>query len=418
MESSIPAHEPLAVVRHEQGVAILQAAAGRWRYAVSPDGLRWTTRTLTGPEGPLWPVSVDGGSTPAPLCCADAEGRFVAVRAGEDRLTVEQSFGAIPGAEPWYEGAPHPADLALVRDESQGVWRGYFSARRKIGRDAERRGCVGAAASPDLRAWRLEPPIFSPNRFPHLFTPHVLAEGGRAALFYSTPESGEMRAIRFALAPHLDGPFERLEPDLLACDARRSLHTVALRGERLVFFGRHGANGASVSRPGQLAFHADGRPYVRFCDALLGLLGKTLFQTQAALASGETLVRLFPRYAGDFRLSLRVRSAGARALGAIFRTSMTGHDNVTVALDHAAGAVVARRGVNGRLLARVPRALHPDESYRLTIWVEGPFADIFVDDEWALTVEAEGRKSGGFGLTVTGGEAQFEEITVQTLAAE
>jgi hypothetical protein len=308
--------------------------------------------------------------------------------------------------------------MTILRDEAQPVYRAFFSARRTSGRDPERRGCVGSATSADLRSWSVEPPIFAPNLFSDMLAPRIFGDGGRYVLFYATPEQGGLLGLRFAIAPHLEGPYERLEPDLVACDARTAVHAVRLGAKRLVFFGRPEParpGGTAISRPGLLEFHADGRPYVRFYEGLLGLLGKTLFQTETTLTSGEMLVRVLPRYGTDFRLTLKARSLSAKAMAVLFRTTLTGYDNVALWLDFAAGAVLLRRGVSGRLLARVPRRLTMGEEHRVSLWVEGGFADVYLDDEWVLSCATEGRKSGGFGLATLGGEARFDAMTAQAI---
>jgi hypothetical protein len=414
------ADEAIAVAAHEKGVAIFRAASEGLAWETSPDGVRWRTESAAAGEktGPLRPICSAERSGAGQLLCADPEGRMMGVAAGDRRLSLNERFRPQFSAEPWYERLPEPEEMTVLRDEAQSVYRAFFSARRRSGRDPERRGCVGSATSPDLRRWSTEPPIFAPNLFSDLVAPRVLADAGRYVLFYATPEQGGLRGLRFAIAPRLEGPYERLEPDLVACDARTAMHVVQLGSRRLVFFGRAEPvrpGGAALSRPGLLEFRADGRPFVRFYDALLGLLGRTLFQTDEALDSGEILVRVLPRYGTDFRLTLKARSAGARALAVLFRTTMTGHDNVSLWLDFAAGALLLRRGVRGRLLARAPHPLRAGEEHRVSLWVEGGFADVYLDDEWVLSCLTEGRKSGGFGLATLGGEARFDAVTAQAI---
>jgi hypothetical protein len=307
--------------------------------------------------------------------------------------------------------------MALLRDTADGGYRAFFCARRRAGRHPERRGCIGVARSEDLSGWRAEPPALAPNLFPRLFAPHAITEGGRTWLFYATPEEGGLRAIRWVTALSPDGPYETAEPDVLACDARRALHTARVGGRRLAFFSRAGeAEGAEeLTRPAALEFRADGRPWFRYYDPLSTLAGRTIFQTEASLASHETLVRVLPRYGANVRLTARVAGRGAKAAGLLLRTSITGHDNVTLWLEFEAGAVALRRGVNGRLLGRTRRAFEPQGEYRVTVWAEGGYADVYIDDEWTLTAQTETRRSGGFGMAVRGGEARISEFAAQTI---
>jgi len=416
------ADEGIAVAAHEGGVAIFRSALEGLAWETSADGVRWRAATAESGErtGPLRPICSAERSGEWQLLCADPEGRMIGVLAGDGRLSLNERFRPQFSAEPWYERLPEPVEMTILHDEARSVYRAFFPARRRSGRDPERRGCVGSATSADLRNWSTEPPIFAPNLFSDVAAPRIFSDGGRYVLFYATPEEGGLLGLRFAIAPHLEGPYERLEPDLMACDARTAVHAVRLGEKRLVFFGRAEPvrpGGAAVSRPGLLEFRADGRPVVRFYDALLGLLGRTLFQTKATLNSGEILAQVLPRYGADFRLTLKARSLGAKALGVLFRTTMTGADNVTLWLDFAAGAVVLRRGVKGRLLARARRALAAGEEHRVSVWVEGGFADVYLDDEWVLSCATEGRKSGGFGLATLGGEGRFDAVTAQAIQA-
>ena len=419
MDPSSRCPSPFAVGTHERGVAIVRRTPDGLACEASADGVTWVSEASSFPEADgLRPLCTAEYDADASLLCADEAGAVVPVRLSDGRATTGEAFRPVPDGEDWYESPPEPEDLALVRDESAGVFRAFFCARRRVGRDPERRGCIGAATSPDCRRWTLEPPIFAPNRFPRLFTPHVVSHAGRTVLFYTTPEHGDLRGIRFALAPHLEGPYERTESDVLACDVRPTVHTAPLADQRLVFFSRKepGSRGPiTLSRPGRLDFHADGRPFVRFHDKLLSLADRNVFHTEASLASDEPLVRVLPRYGADFHLSARISGLGARAAGLLFRTSITGHDNIVLWLEFDTGALTLRRGVKGRLLGRVRRPLSTGTPHRIGIWAEGAFADVYLDDEWVLSGYTETRKSGGFGLAVAGGPARFDAVSAQAI---
>jgi hypothetical protein len=391
-------HDPAGLVREE-----------------SADGLTWSREVLAWDEGPLRPLCAAG--PPGGLIALDANGRLLHIETAEGRPRRRAEVPLPETAERWYEAPPSPADVAIVRDAEEGTYRLFFCARRAAGRDPQRRGCIGSAVSEELCGWEVEPPIFAPNRYPELHSPHLFSREGRTALLYVSRSEHGGEAIRCAVAPRLTGPFESPEPDLLAGDVRTGVATVEFGPRRLAFFSRAEAGGgrASISRPGQVDFRADGRPYVRFFEGLLNLLGKPLFHTDASLESSDLLVRVLPRYGKAFRLTARVTSLNASAVGLLFRTTMTGHDNTTLWLDYRSNAVVARRGVNGRLLVRAARPLAAGEAYRLSIWAEGSFADVYLDDEWVLTTETEGRLNGGFGLAVVGGAARFEDVDAQSI---
>jgi len=403
-----------------EGVRLFHGGSQGLHCAVSKDGIHWRTAAPAPAAAGLRPICAEPENAEgAPnLFCAGPHGRIVAARARMDGVSLQRPFRPLSDPGPWYAELPQADDTAITWDPDARLYRAYFCARRKRGRHPNRLACIGAAVSPDLVKWRAEPPVFAPNRFPRMFTPHVFTHEGRTVLFYATPDRGELRTLRFAVASSPEGPFEKFQNDVLARDCRTRVQTAPTPTGRLVFFGRNlpGQDRPhSVSRPGKLDFHPDGRPFVRFYDPLLNLPGRDVITTDAQINSSEILVRVFPRNAANFRISLRLRSLGATAAGVLFRTNITGSDNIILWVDFKSGALLLRRGVKGRLLARAPRHLTIQTDYRITLWVEGPFADVFLDHEWVLSSHTEARLSGGFGVAVKDGEARFDALSVQTV---
>ena len=415
----VPEENRFALAPSGRGIALFRATGRGLAHELSTDGVTWEYVPAADGADPLWPLCSGEAMENADVLCMDAAGRVVPVKAREGGILPAEALCPIREIDPWYEAPPRPHDLAIVRDADSGAYRAFFCARRSIGRSPQSRGCIGLATSTDLREWTVEPPIFAPNLYPRMTSLHLFSEPGRIVAFYTTPEEGGIRAVRFALAPALDGPYERLDPDLFSCDVRFLVHTVRLGPRRLVFFGRAlpgELHLASVSRPGQLDFHPDGRPFVRFYDPLLRLLTRTLLQTEATLTSIETLVRVLHVHGRNSRFSARICSATAAAAGLLVRaTAPTGHDNLTVWMEFDSGAISVRRGAAGRLLARARRPLSKGTEYHLAVWAEGSFIDVYLDDEWVLTSHADTRRAGGFGLAVRGGNAQFRDVTAEAI---
>jgi len=417
--------EAFAFIAHSRGLALVRGGRHGLRCQVSRDGVHWEPKVVahasTADLRPLCAGAESPDSSDRPsLFCMDASGRFVPAEARRESLVAAAPFSLGTRGAAWYEEAADPAQITIMWDGYRRLYRAFFCTRRKSGRHPERRACIGAATSSDLVEWTMEPPVFAPNRFAEMFAPHVFTHEGRTVLCYATAETGHLRALRFALASRPEGPYEALERDLIARDCRTSIHTVATGGLRLVFFGRsaptpEGLKG--ISRPGLLAFRPDGSVLVRFYDALLGLMGRQIMTTDTSLKSGEMLARILPRHGSDFRLTVRLRSLGARMAGVLFRTSLTGNDNITLWLDFDSGALLLRRGVRGRLLARTSYPLSKETDYSITVWAEGSFVDVFLDDEWSLSAFTEDRRAGGFGLAVAGGEARFDLVSAQAVEA-
>lgn len=420
-QGSPSAASSFAAAEYGHGIAVFRPTAEGLRCDFSRDAMLWRTEIRPWePDSALWPLCGAELEERGDLFCVDDSGMVFPVSVAEGSLSLSSSFRPIASAPPWYEALPGPHDVTILRDAGSDLYRAFFGTRRSRGRQRERRGCIGAATSTDLRTWTVEPPIFSPNKYPAMYSPDVFMEGGRAILFYVTSEQGNLRALRFALAPSLDGPYEQVTPDVLACDVRTSMRTVRFRSEGLAFFGRAmpGADAPqTMSRPGRIAFRPNGSPFVRFYDPLARLLGRPILETQASLTSSEILVRVLPTHARDFRMTARLRSLGAKDAGLVFRTTATGHDNITLWLEFERGALTLRRGVRGRHLGRTRRELLEGRDYRITVWAEGDFADVYLDDEWVLTGHTETRRWGGFGLAVAVGEARFEAVSVQAIHA-
>ena len=415
----VPEENRFALASAGEGIALFRATGHGLVSEFSKDAVHWRPAQPKGDDARrLWPLcsgeSVDGTD----LFCVTDRGDIVAVAHDDVSAAAPAGTVPIPEAGEWYDAPPAPHDVIIVQGRDDRRYRALFCARRSGGRRPERRACIGLAHSVDLRTWSVEPPVFAPNRYARMFSPHLCGEPGRTVLFYATAEQGGVRALRYALAPDPDGPYERTDPDMLSCDARAMIHTVGLANRRLVFFGRalpRQLHLASVSRPGVLRFLPDGRLAVMFYEGLLSLLGRTLFQTDADLASDEPLARIAPAHAANARFTVRMQSESAPAAGLLMRAAVGGHDNVTLWLDFAEGAVLLRRGLQGRLLGRADRELQQGRDYRVAVWAEGAFMDVFLDDEWILTSHTGTRRAGAFGFVVRGGVARFREATAQTI---
>jgi hypothetical protein len=137
------ADEPVTIAEHEKGVAIFHAAKEGLAWETSPDGVRWqAANPEAGDAGPLRPICSAERSGESQLLCADSEGRMMGVavplasgQTGDRRLSLNERFRPEFAAEPWYERLSAPGEMTILHDEAQSVYRAFFSARRKIGRD-------------------------------------------------------------------------------------------------------------------------------------------------------------------------------------------------------------------------------------------------------------------------------------------
>jgi hypothetical protein len=409
-----------AVVRLGGEIRLYSESPGGMRAYASSDGVRWQASALPREEArKLTPFGATSHKDEAHLFCLDEDRAIVPVRGLEGGLAAGEPFSFMDAPDPWYAAPPEPDEADILWREDEGTWRVFFPGRRSRGRDADRLACIGTATSPDLRTWRMEPPILAPNRYPAMHAPHVFEHEGRTALCYATPDPTGFRTLRCALAARPQGPYEILQDDLLAGDCRCTVKTVATPGALLAFFGKRNPRHVQVmtiGRPARVGRQATGKPVFCFHASLLQLMGRPLLATDATLESRETLVRVIQRHGGNFRLTARVESADADAVAVLIRANMAGSDNVAVWLDFHRNCIEARRGVAGRTIARAPYDLTPARPYRLMLWAEGPFVDVYVNDELVLSAPTEALLSGGFGLAVRGGRAAFAPLEAHTLA--
>jgi hypothetical protein len=410
-----------AITPHNNGIVLFCESQNGMRGYHSTDGVRWKRMDWAESDGKgLLPLCADSApKAGSGLFCLTGDGRIIPTGTTEDHLNLATPFQPIAEAGPWYGAMPEAADTTLFWSKREGCYRAFFCGRRSRGKDKGRLACIGSATSPDMTKWTVEPPLFAPNRFPRMMAPHLIHDTGQTALCYATPEPNDQSALRFAVAPHPEGPYEAPESDIIANDCRCMVQTVPGAQGLLAFFGKRTPTRPqvmSVSRPARVAWRPNGSPSFHFHTPLLQLMGRTIMETEATLESQEVLARIIPRHGSDFRLATRIQSRGADAMALLVRTSLTGSDNIAVWIDFHGDCIEIRRGVRGRIIAKAACALMPFTDYRITLWAEGPFVDLYVNDEWLLSAPTEALLSGGLGLAIKGGEGHFQDLSAQQIA--
>lgn len=139
-----------------------------------------------------------------------------------DLMTWTKGPGAVSSADGrWYElvgGTWHDEawrdPWVLWRD---GSWHMLVTARANHG-DADNRGVIGYATSPDLVEWTTQPPLSEPGQgFGHLEVPQVWKVDGQWVLMFSvlagqlaadSPYAGTKGAVWIAMADGPLGPFD------------------------------------------------------------------------------------------------------------------------------------------------------------------------------------------------------------------
>jgi beta-fructofuranosidase len=151
------------------------------------DQATWTGSVVRGPDG-LWRMFYTGVSR--------AE-RGLVQRVGVATSTDLTAWhrvgdGRLLEADPrWYEQLDREAwideawrDPYVVADPAGDGWHMLLTARVREG-DAQGRGVIGHATSPDLERWRVQPPLTAPAGFGQLEVPQVAVVDDLPVLVFS-----------------------------------------------------------------------------------------------------------------------------------------------------------------------------------------------------------------------------------------
>lgn len=151
------------------------------------DQATWTGSVVRGPDG-LWRMFYTGVSR-------DERGfvQRVGVATSTDLMTWHRvGDGRLLEADPrWYEQLDLDAwideawrDPYVVADPAGDGWHMLLTARVREG-DAQGRGVIGHATSPDLERWQVQPPLTAPAGFGQMEVPQVVTVDGLPVLVFS-----------------------------------------------------------------------------------------------------------------------------------------------------------------------------------------------------------------------------------------
>jgi hypothetical protein len=171
--------------------------------------------------------------------------------------------------------------------------------------------------------------------------------------------------------------------------------------------------------PALLRFDERGLPRAMMHPAITRrTAGEPLLQAEVCVESRETLVRLLPRRGEDMVLSATLAAAEAQRVGLLFRTSITGRDNNTVWLDLEKREVSLHKGVGGMPLLSASCQGIGEPEVRLTVAAVGRLVVVYVNDVLILSGPVATRHSGGIGLAVDRGRAEFRDVNLRQISME
>ncbi|WP_019816159.1 glycoside hydrolase family protein [Saccharomonospora saliphila] len=198
--------------------------------------------------------------------------------------------GPVAEADPaWYETLPdiewHDEawrDPWVFADPGGDGWHMLITARAADG-PGDERGVLGHAVSPDLRTWRVRPPLSRPGSgFGHLEVPQVEIVDGRAVLLFSClgaqlahgrAERGERGGTWCVPVDSPTGPFDVTRAERLTDESLYSGRLVRARDGRWMFlaFRNAGPDGrfvGEVTDPVPVRWAEDGSRLVLDGDAV------------------------------------------------------------------------------------------------------------------------------------------------------
>jgi beta-fructofuranosidase len=356
----------------------------------------------------------------------------------------EHTFGAPEGYEPLdfrdpFVFRPHPA----------GPWHLLVIARRAEGPD-RRRGVILEYVSDDLARWSFQGEFWAPNRYVAVECPEVFRFDGRWYLVYS--EFSDSFATRYRVGPTAHGPWSVPELDTVDGRAFYAAKSLELDGRRY-FAGwiptRAGeTDDGAWEWAGSLAVHearalTDGTLAFRMPSALKASFSTPLptpwrpivghWDAHATDPSGTApdgmAVAVADLLPDQYLLEATIQAApGTVEVGVVLRSSDDASEGYLIRIEPRRNRMVFDRWPRRRtgpaqwqisgdvpFLPELERPLRASEGrYDLRLVVDGTICVAYVNDEVAMSTRIYDRRSGGAGLFVGEGSAQFTNVSITT----
>lgn len=357
---------------------------------------------------------------------------------------AEHTFGSPAGYEPLDFRDPY-----VYRPEPADPWHMLVIARRAEGAD-RRRGVILDYASDDLAQWSFQGEFWAPNRYVAIECPEVFRFDDRWYLVYS--EFSDSFATRYRVGPTAHGPWSVPELDTVDGRAFYAAKSLELRGKRYFagwiptksgetddgaweWAGSLAVHEARALPDGTLAFRmpsgvttsfstplsTDWRPIVGHWDETTAGWAASAPDDVAASATG-----VLP---DQYLLELTVHTApGTVECGVILRASADASEGYLLRIEPRRNRLVFDRWPRQRtgpaqwqisgdvpFLPELERPLRPSNGrYDLRVVVDGTICVAYINDEVALSTRIYDRRTGGVGLFVGDGAAEFTRLSIAT----
>ena len=130
-------------------------------------------------------------------------------------------------------------DPTIVKDEENGKYNMYITAKTKDG-DPTYRGCIALATADEIDGkYEAQPPVIAPGYYAQMEVPQVIQKNGKVYMFFSSMEKdynpewaekigGPQTGLHCFVGDSLKGPFKPLNGNGVVTGSKDNLYTVKL----------------------------------------------------------------------------------------------------------------------------------------------------------------------------------------------
>lgn len=362
----------------------------------------------------------------------------------EWRKHPEHTFAAPAGYEP-----VDFRDPFVFRPEPSRPWLMLVIARRDEGPDRQR-GVILEYASEDLATWTFQGEFWAPNRYVAIECPEVFRFDNSWYLVYS--EFSDRFATHYRVGPTAHGPWSVPELDTVDGRAFYAAKSLELDGSRYFagwiptragetddgaweWAGCLAVHEARTLPGGGLAFSLPAALKASFSHAhpvelrpVLGHWSATGDGLTGAAPDGSAAMMTDP-LPDQFLLEATIQTVpGTVECGVILRASADASEGYQLRIEPRRSRLVFDRWPRPRtgpaqwqisgdvpFLPELERPLRPSgDRYDLRVVVDGTVCVAYVNDEVALSTRIYDRRTGGIGLFVGDGTAEFTNVSIAT----
>ncbi len=341
----------------------------------------------------------------------------------------------------WYEAIDWRDPFPFWNDEAGEYWM-LLAAREKDG-PANRRGCIALMTSPDLEAWEVKPPFWSPRLYYTHECPDLFRWDDFWVLVYST--FSERNVTHYRVSKSLNGPWLTPENDTFDGRAFYAAKTAG-DGKRRFVFGwnptrENEADDGDWQWAGHMVVHEllaldetgfrlasppeQDTLFSQTCDLQLrAKIGE--WRTESASFSSEavdgfaacTLAEMPIAALIEARITAQPQTRGC---GLLLRCADDMERYYQIRWEPGRQRVVVDRwprpGDEPYMLERlIPGGAA--ESLQLKVFVDGTVLVVYINDSVALNCRMYDHASGQLGLFVSEGGAVFDQVTMRSLPSQ